>query len=230
VALEKKYPAHPDLTGGGVTSLHGHEGGSSPSWFGNIVAAYGDGDPTRALQMMQAAGVVSPTPTNIGTGVARIAYFRLAQALTVNKIRWFGVGAVTTVYRVAIYRDSDSARLTSELAFTTAAQAWGSVSASALALSADVLYFVAVAVNTTGTTAGVLALGASPGATAGQMVLPTGWPGNLDIDIASPKISPYGFAQFAVTSGALPATAPARSNQAAWTGGMPAFFLDNNNA
>lgn len=230
MALQSEQVAHPELVGGGQTSLHGHAGGSTPAWYGNVAAAWGDGDPVPALRHMQAAGVVSPTPTNIGTSVARIAYFRLAQALTVNKIRWFGVGATTNVYRVALYRDSDSARLTSELAFTTAALTWGSVSASALALAANTLYFVAVSVNATGTTAGLLSLGATAGATTGQMTLPTGWPGNLDIDVASPKIAPYGFAQFAVTSGALPATAPTRSGQAAWTGGMPAFFLDNNNA
>lgn len=39
-----------------------------------------------------------------------------------------------------------------------------------------------------------------------------------------------GFCQFAVTTGALPATAATLAIQAAWTGGMPAFFLDNNNA
>ena len=35
MSLEKKYPSHPDLTGGGQTALHGHAGMSPPSWFGN---------------------------------------------------------------------------------------------------------------------------------------------------------------------------------------------------
>ena len=46
----------------------------------------------------------------------------------------------------------------------------------------------------------------------------------------SPKVEPFGFCQFAVMTGALPATLPALVNMATWTGGMPAFFLDNNNA
>jgi hypothetical protein len=33
-----------------------------------------------------------------------------------------------------------------------------------------------------------------------------------------------------VTAGALPNPAATLANQGAWTGGMPAFFLDNNNA
>lgn len=205
-------------------------GGASPAWKGVIAAAWGDGDPAPALRHMQAAGVVSPTPTNIAITVARVSYFQLDTALTVNKIRWYGVGATTNVYRCAIYQNSNSARLTAELPFTTAAATWGSVSASALALAADTLYFIAVSVNAIGTTAGVLSLGPTVAATTGMMTLPTNRPGSLDIDAASPKVSPYGWAQFPVTAGALPATAGTRVNMAAWTGGMPALFLDSNNA
>jgi len=214
----------------GDTTIPSGGGGSPPAWKGNIAAAYGSGDPEQVLRMMQCAGVVSPTPTNITTSIARISYFRLDTLLTVNKIRWYGVGAVSGIYHIAIYRDSDSQRLTGDLEITTAAATWGSISADGITLQADTLYFIAVSVDTTGTTAGILAMGPTQAATTGTMILPTNWPGNLDIDAASPKIAPAGFAQFAVTSGALPATAPARVNQAAWTGGMPAFFLDNNSA
>ena len=176
---------------------------------------------------MQAVGVISPTPTNITSTVARISYFTLDTAITVNKIRWYGVGATTGLYHVAVYRDSDSARLAILDDFNTGAATWGNGTFS-VTLSANILYFLAVSVDTTGTTAGILSLGPSVAATTGQIVLPTNWPGNLDINAASPKIIPYGLAQFAVTAGALPATAPGRANQAAWTGGMPAFFLDNN--
>jgi len=170
---------------------------------------------------------INATPTNIATTVARCAFFKLDIALTVNKIRFFGVGATTNVYRVAIYRLSDLARLTAELAFTTSAQSWGAAgSALNLALAANTIYFIAVAVNATGTTAGVLCCSGTTGRIG---VLPTGWPGNLDIDAASPKINAMGFLQFAVTAGALPATAATLAFQGAWTGGMPAFFLDNNN-
>lgn len=228
VATASEQVAAAPLVGGAQTTLHSHAGGGSPpAWKGAIAGALGDGNPHLVLALML-HNPINPTPTNITISVARIAYFKLDTDLVVNRIRFFGVGAVTNVYRVAIYRNSTSARLTSELAFTTAVQTWGSVTVSpAVTLTAGVLYFVAVAVNATGTTAGAQALSATTGRIG---VLPTGWPGNLDIDAASPKIDPVAFAQFAVTSGALPATAPARAAQAAWTGGIPAFFLDNSSA
>jgi hypothetical protein len=219
--------AHAELVSGSPTALHSHAGGTTPAWKGAVAGAFGDGTPTDVLQLM-CNNPIHATPTNISISVARIAYFMLDTNLTVNKIRFFGIGAVSNVYRVAIYRNSDSARLTSELVFTTTAQAWGSVTVSpAVTLIANTLYFIAVAVNATGTTAGVHCLSSTTGRIG---VIPTSWPGNLDIDAASPKITPFALAQFAVTSGALPATAPARAAQAAWTGGMPAFFLDNNSA
>lgn len=58
-------------------------------------------------------------------------------------------------------------------------------------------------------------------------VMPTAWPGSLKIDAAAPKIDGPAFAQFAVTAGVLPATAPVFSAPAAWTGGMPAVFMDS---
>jgi hypothetical protein len=202
-----------------------------PSWKGVIAGAWGDGDPGVVLHGMQ-RGPVAPTPTNIGITVARLAYVRLDTALVVNKIRFFGVGVTTNVFRVAIYRDSDSARLTAELPFTTAAQAWGSAgSALGVTLAANTLYFVACAVNAIGTTAGPAAMTGTATATSGQLgVLPTAWPGSLDIDAAPARLPPFALAQFAVTAGALPTTAPARVTMATWTGGMPAFFLDSSNA
>jgi hypothetical protein len=82
-------------------------------------------------------------------------------------------------------------------------------------------------VNATGTTAGVQCIGATTGRIG---VLGTAWPGNLDVDLATPIINPFCFSQFAVTAGALPATAGTLAARAAWAGGMPAFWLDNNNA
>ena len=207
-------------------------GGATPAWKGAIVGAWGDGDPGALLRhMQQGPDVVNPTPTNIGTTVARIAYFKLDTAIVVNKIRWYGVGAVSAIYHIAIYRNSDSVRMTADLEITTALNAWGNISAAGITLAADTLYFIAVSADITGTTAGLRAMTPTfVAATSLITGLPTAWPGNLDFDAASPKIPPYGFAQFAVTAGALPTTAPSREAQAAWVGGMPAFFLDNNNA
>ena len=202
---------------------------ASNPWDGLIVAARGDGNPQQVLHSMQRAGNISPTPTGITITVARIAYFRLPANLTVNKIRYFGVGAITNVYRVAIYNGDTLDRLTAELPFTTALSAWGAAGAALnLTLTAGQLYFIAVAVNATGTTPGVLAYGTTVAATTGMMaVLPKDWPGNLDIDLLA--IPATAHAQFTVATGALPTPAATIAVQSAWAGGMPAFFLDNSN-
>jgi hypothetical protein len=198
-------------------------------WAGKVAAAYGDGNPGLLASLVQQGGSIAPTPTNITTSVARICYFMLPFDLVVNKIRFFGVGAVTTTYRVALYKASDLSRLMAETSFTTAAATWGAAGSSlAVSLTKGTLYFLAVSVNATGTTAGVMAVGTTVAATTGQIgVAPTAWPGNLDVDSG---IINGGFGQFAVTSGALPNPAATIAAQSAWTGGMPAFWLDNNNA
>jgi hypothetical protein len=123
---------------------------------------------------------------------------------------------------MAIYRRSDLARLTADLNPNTSAQAWDAAPITALMLEPGTLYFVAVSVDTTDTTAGIQCLSGT-----GRIgVLPGNWPGSLDHDNV-PGVTNVGFAQFAVTAGALPATAPALAPQGAWTGGMPAIFLDS---
>lgn len=201
--------------------------GSTPAWHGALYGAWGDCDPNNLLQVMQ-CNPINCTPTNIAITVARCACFRPPANITVQKIRAFGVGATTNVYRCAIYRASDRARLTAELPFSTTAQAWVAIgSALGLTLTAGELYFVAVSVNAVGTTAGLLCLGATTGRIG---VMGTAWPGNLDVDLATPIVSPFCFTQFAVSTGALPTTAGTLAARAAWTGGMPAFFLDANGA
>lgn len=198
-------------------------------WAGSVAAALGDGNPGDLMYELQRAGNIAATPTNIGTGVARCASFILPFDLVVNKIRFYGVGATTNVFRVAIYRYSDLARLTAELAFTTAANAWGAAgSALAVTLLKDTQYFIAVSVNAIGTTAGPACVGSTVAATTGQIqTVPGSLPGNLDTDLG---LLPGYMFQFAVTTGALPNPAATLAAQAAWTGGMPAFWLDNNNA
>lgn len=200
----------------------------TPDWSGRIIAGYGRGDPQQLLRMAQ-SGSVAATPTNIGTAVARCAYFRPSETIVVNKIRFFGVGAPgANVYRVRIYNADTLVAVTAQLTLTPAAQTWGSVAAGPVTLVKDQLYIIAVTVNATGTTAGLLCIGGTISDTTGRIgVLPKSWPGNLDID------SGYidgAYAQFTVTTGALPDPAATIAAQAVWTGGMPLFFLDNNNA
>lgn len=200
-----------------------------PSYYGIVAGGYGDGNPSTLLSMVQNNGIVSATPTNITASIARCCFFKLPFDLLVNKIRFYGVGATTTIFRTAIYRYSTGARLTNELAFTTAANTWGSVGDNLnVQLSADTLYYMACSVNTTGTTAGPVCFGPTIAATTGVIATaPQSLPVNLDVD--NGYIYSYNF-QFAVTAGALPATAPALAALAAGTGGVPAFWLDSNNS
>jgi hypothetical protein len=202
---------------------------SNPTWWGNIAGAWADGDPQELLNSAVRSGTVAVTPTNLAITVARIAYFRLRAALTVNKIRFLGVGATTNVFRVALYNGDTLARLMPETAFTTAGNTWGAAGSSLnVTLAANQLYFIAVSVNATGTTAGALCFTPTQAATTGQIaVLPKNFPGNLDIDSSYIR---GAFAQFTVTNGALPDPAATIATQGAWTGGFPAFFLDNSNA
>ena len=203
--------------------------GGNPTlpWYGVLAGAQGRGDPNEMLLRVQSASNIAATPTNISTSIARCCSFMLPFDLTFNRIRAFGVGVTTNVYRVAVYRMSDLARLTAELAFTTAVDTWVSIgSALNITLSKDVAYFMAVAVNATGTTPGLTCMGGTIAATTGRInTIPASLPGSLSMGATNYQ---GGFQfQFAVTTGALPATAATLAAQAAWTGGMPAFWLDS---
>lgn len=215
---------------GGVATVNvsGITGGN-PSWYGNLYSAFAECDPQESLRFACKSGTIAVTPNALTTSVARIAYFRPPANITVNKIRYYGVGITSSVYRVAIYNGDTLARLMAETAFTTAAQTWGAAGSSlGLALTAGQLYFIAVSVNVTGATAGCLCMSTTIADTTGRIsTLPKSWPGNLDIDAG---YLTGAFAQFAVTTGALPDPAATITGQTAWVGGFPCFFLDNNNA
>jgi hypothetical protein len=106
---------------------------NSPPWETSIIGAFGRCDPQDMLVRAILGGNVAPTPTAIGTTVARIAYFRPPETIVVNKIRYYGVGITTNVYRIAIYDGNTLARLMPETAFTSAANVWNSIG-SALGL------------------------------------------------------------------------------------------------
>ena len=205
-----------------VGSLASRIGGP---WAGKVMGCMNDGDPGLQMLLCQTTGSAAATPTNIGTSTARCSLFIPRADLVVNNIRWYGIGATTSVYRVALYRYSDLARLTSELAITTAAGTWGAAAvAGGVTLSRGVSYFVAVAVNATGTTAGIMCHGAALAAGTGANVAPQSLPGNLDID--SGFMNAFLFTG-PVTSGALPSTFGTPAAWGALSGGMPAFWLDN---
>lgn len=196
-------------------------------WFGKMAGCLGDGDPGWLMNNVQSVGAVAATPTNITVSIARCCAFMLPFDLTFNRIRAYGVGATTSLYNVAIYRMSDLARLTAALSFSTAANTWVSIgSALNVTLSKDTSYFVAVSVVSTGTTAGVACMGPTIAATTGEVITtPAGLPGSLSLG-ATAFLDTYNF-QFAVSTGVLPNPAATLAAQAAWTGGMPAFWLDS---
>lgn len=198
----------------------------TPDWHGTLYAAYGRCDPQQLLRMATMGGSVAATPTNISTTVARCAFFRPPANITVATIRFFGVGNTTNIYTAAIYRHSDLARLTGALNFSTTAATWGTAATGlSLSLTKDTLYIMAVGANTTGTTAGILCMSPTQAATTGTIgVLPHSWPGSLAL---SGNAMDGAFLQFAVTAGAMPHPAATLALQAAWTGGMPLFFLDS---
>lgn len=216
----------------GATGAAGTD--STLSWAGAIAAAYGDGNPNTLLQYLNKISIgsvpTSPTPTAITTSVARISYFILPFDLTVNKIRYYSVAAVTGAYSVAIYRFSDLARLTSQIDFDTPGTSqWGSAGSSlGLSLAKNTAYFLAVSVRAIGATAGIMGFATSDATRPMAITLPSAGAGNLAL--GNNYVGSGYVGQFAVTTGALPNPAATLAVQGGWTGGMPAFFLDNSNA
>ena len=215
--------------GQGIQGIQGVQGPTGPAggaaaWATVLLAARGDCNPGMQMRHLQRAGNIAATPTGITASVARCSLFCPPANITINRIRAYGVGATTNIYRVALYRFSDRARLTAEHAFTTAAATWVNIDCGPIALVAGTCYFVACSVNTTGTTAGLGCLGGTVAATTGLVgTIPASLPGSLAA--GSGYLQDYCF-QFAVTAGALPNPAATLAAQAAWAGGMPAFWLD----
>jgi hypothetical protein len=210
---------------------------TKPTHYGVIAGAYGDGDPSKLLSMCQNNGVGAATPTFITVTVARCSFFRLPFNMTVNKIRFYGVGATTAIYHAALYRFSDLVRLTDDFNFDTAANTWGSIGDNlGLSLTANTLYFMACGVDSTGTTAGILTFssGSSYTSQTGAIAVIPGdkkMAGSLGID--NGNIQSYLF-QMTVSflAGGLvnPATIDIIKGQGAWSGGIPAFWLDSDNS
>jgi len=197
----------------------GGPGGSGELWEGKVHVAMGDGNPHEfALKSLSSNTTFSPvfTPTNIGTAVGRLVAFRFKTAITVTAISYYGIAAVSNAYTLAIYRDSDGARIWFLDPCNTSANAWtATASGLPITLAADTLYWFGIGTKATGTTAGFC------GAIR---------PREACLGLATPNfagLSAVGLrvCQVALTAGAWPATLPAKSNAAAWTGFIPLIFL-----
>jgi hypothetical protein len=167
--------------------------------------------------------VAGPTPTGIGTTVARCVQFTPPANITVNRIRLFGVGVTTNLYMFAIYPvGSATSKLWESGTVTTAANIWLAISAGLpITLTAGTRYWFCVTAASTGTTAGFRSLAAPLGTTFwGADAAPLG-----DRALGLPV-----FAQFTVVGGAFPAALPALAAAAfagGTTGSVPFALLDS---
>lgn len=211
------------LVGGGQTNLHVHPGGTIPAWYGAFCSAQGDCDPILGLFLHNMLAVAGPTPTGIGISVARCVQFIPPANITVNRIRLFGVGATTGLYKFAIYpAGAGSARTWESGAVNSAANTWLNISAELpITLTAGTKYWFCVTATSTGTTAGFRSLAAPLGTTFwGADAAPLGGR-TLNLPV---------FAQFVVTAGAFPASFPAIAAAAysgGTTGSVPFALLDS---
>jgi hypothetical protein len=217
----------------GVISVVGESSPSQPAvtssfarpWHGRLVGCAGDGDPGALMYECQRAGIVGATPTNISTSVARCSAFILPADLNVQRIRAYAIGASAGFYTVALYRLNDLVKLTPTITVRCMPFTWLSLGQKLnLTLYKDIPYFIACSANATNTTAGLMCMGGTTTTTTGVInTLPGSLPGNMAL--TKNYLNSFQF-QFAVTTGALPQPAATLAAPAAWTGGMPAFWLD----
>lgn len=194
--------------------------GPVPKWFsdGTCFVAFADGDPAQAAWHYTMATTTKPTPTEVGTSIARCVKFRLPKAITAANLRVFSI-AVTALYRFAIYDAVTGNRLWESGTVTTVANDWNTLSLSNLALDANKDYWFCMTVSGTGTTSAFRTFYATSHAN---------FYGAANSPIGALSIGMAIFAQFAVSSGNFPTTLPALAAAAyatADTGSLPLAFL-----
>lgn len=204
------------VTGGGG-------GSSAQAWEGQLHVAWGNGEPDMREILWSfsnsAVSVAGPTPTGVGTGVGRLVRFRFKTALTVNRVRVWGIAAVSNLYTLAIYQGTTRVFMQDPL--NTTANAWTSLAAS-FTVPADTVMWLGLGAKAVGTTSGIRSTAAPiSGVLNGNVALP----GNIDNHVHAK------FAQVALTLGAWPTTLPALAAPGfvgGSTGTLPIVFLDNN--
>jgi hypothetical protein len=206
--------------GTGTLSWDTPAGGSSPPWYGALYAARGNCDPILQADYHDMLAVAGPTPTAITASIARCVMFRPPAAMSCVRVRLLGVGAVSSIYKFAIYPvGAGASRLWESGTVTSAANTWNAITCS-FSLAANTNYWWCVTVTTTGTTAGFR----SPAAPTGTNM----WGANA-APLGNRSMGLPTCAQFAVTSGAFPATLPsvaAAAYAGGTTGTVPFGYLD----
>lgn len=175
-------------------------GGSIPAWHGLYHSNMAGCNPIEMMREWTVSSVAGPTPTNITNVIARVVKFENPAAITVAKVYLFGVGAVANLYKFAIYRDSDKARVWESGLVTSAVNTWLAITAGLpVILTANADYWFAVTVAGTGTTAGFRSAPAPLG---------TAFWGAPSAPFGLTSLGFPIYAQFPVTAGAFPVTMP----------------------
>jgi hypothetical protein len=220
------------LVGTGTQGTQGNQGNQgvagapNPSWYGALYSTVGDCDPVEQAREEQMLAISGPTPTGVGTAIARCVQFTPPANITINRIRLFGVGSTTSLYKFAIYAVGiGNAKLWDSGTVTTAANTWLNLSAGLpITLTAGVRYWFCVTVVNTGTTAGFR----SPASPLGTVY----WAADA-VPLGSRSLNLPVYAQFTVASGVFPSTLPAiaaAAYAAGTTGSVPFAWLDNSAA
>lgn len=211
-------------------SVGGGGGGTPPPWAGSLHGSIGNGEPEWEQQLLSLWGpsgtTTALTPTNIGVSVGRLVLYRSDFAITVNRIRWYGLAVAQTSFRMSVYNASTGAQVIApQTVTTTATEGWQSVLLSpAVTLAADTPYWVGISATATGTTAALRSM-VAPGLFP---PLPATVPASLNP--ISNNRQRFQFAQVALTNGVFPATLPTLVRASGWTGSVPYFLFDNSTA
>ncbi len=194
-------------------------------WATVLIAARGNCDPGQLMRGIQRASSSCVSPGQISPSVVRCCLFIPPADITINRMRGWGIAVTTNTFRAALYRYSDLARLTAELPFSTAVNAWFNIDCGAVALSRGVPYFLAVGSDSSAATVALQCCGSALSSGQGPILTaPDSLPGNMAASLG--YLDDYCF-QFATALGVLPNPANALIAQAVnWGGNMPAIWLD----
>jgi hypothetical protein len=242
MTVQSEQIAHKDLVGGGQITLHSHAGGGAPpNWYGVFYSNYGDCDPAKSLLLQNMNGsavtlaVARPTPTEIGTSVARCVQFTPPANMTLLRVKMFGIGTTTGKYSIAIYPvGQGSARLWFADMCNTVVNTWMIYLGytPSVDLIAGTKYWFCITATGTGTTAGFRSLIAPSGTNFwGNNSASEPWLGrSLSFPVFAQFTSPSSGQFFDLPT--LPAiTAATYAGITAFTGGttgsVPFAFLDS---
>ena len=228
MTVQSERVAHKDLVNSGRTILHKHF-----FWHGVFYGNYGDCDPIALCYLWNMNAVSGPTPTNIGTTIARCVQFTPPVNTIIWRVRMFGVGATSGLYAIAIYPvGTGSSKLWEVSSINSAVNTWMIYQGtpSPIILVGGTKYWFCIRALGTGTTAGFKSMHAPLGTNfwgADKFCYPSFW------DPATKPLSVPVFCQFTTSAGGPPTLFPdllpvvaAAAYAGGATGSVPFAFLD----